>query len=179
MARWALVIGGKVREIFQGEEPPVLHPDLMLVDVSAQPDVQENFTYVHGVFSAPPSQISAWKVRGAEMVDAAAERARLQFITPGAGQAMTYLRKLEEARAQQAGGPGPFPLLAATIGIDGPNLAAVAAVCVAMGDAWANIAAAIETTRLGAKAAIEAVQDGPDAFGAISAIVAGCAWPSP
>lgn len=108
-------------------------------------------------------------------IDAAAEAARSRFVTSGSGQAMTYQRKLEEARLHADGAPGPFPILEASIGADGVNLAAVAAVVLATADAWAGIAAQIEGLRLGAKRAVDQASDGA----AIAAIVGNIEWPSP
>lgn len=91
-------------------------------------------------------------------IDAVAENERLKYITPGAGQAMTYARKVEEAKAAQAADepvPVDYPMLAASIGIDGADLAAVAATVLAMDAAWARIGAAIEVARLTAKMAID------------------------
>lgn len=109
-------------------------------------------------------------------IDDAAEAERLRYITGGSGQAMTYARKVEEARAASAD-PAPsaanYPLLAASIGIDGPDVAAIAAVVLLMDAAWAQIGAAIEAARLGAKAAIDLAQT----TAAARAVVP--AWPQP
>lgn len=109
-----------------------------------------------------------------EQIDAAAEAARLRFITGGAGQAMTYQTKLEQARKLQAGEPGPFPMLLASVGVEGETVQDVAALVIATYDAWEPIGAQIENLRLTAKRDInEASAD------AIPGIVAGIAWPSP
>lgn len=103
-------------------------------------------------------------------VDTAAEAERLRYITPGAGQAMTYSRKVEEARAvQSADEPeaDDYPLLAASIGIDGDDIEAVAATVLAMDTAWAQVGAAIERARLIAKRDIDAAADA-DAARAVS-----------
>lgn len=114
-------------------------------------------------------------------VDEAAETERLKYITAGAGQAMTYQRKVEEARRHQTAvaaeeeiDPANYPLLAASIGIDGPDLAAVAAVVLTMDAAWAQIGAAIEATRLAAKQAIEDAEGEPAARASAAA-----EWPQP
>lgn len=91
-------------------------------------------------------------------IDVEAERQRLRYITPGAGQAMTYARKVEQARAAQADAepePEDYPLLAASIGIDGGDILAVAATVLAMDAAWEQIGAAIEAARLNGKRAID------------------------
>jgi len=87
-------------------------------------------------------------------IDNEAERQRQRWITPGAGQAMTYARKVEEAKAVQLAvepDPADFPMLAASIGIDGDDIEAVAATVLAMDAAWAQTGAAIEAARLRAK----------------------------
>ena len=95
-------------------------------------------------------------------IDEAAERARLKYITPGAGQAMTYQQKAAEASAFMADGdpqPERYPLLAAEIGITASTLAGVALVVSQANAQWAIIGAGIEAARLGAKAAVDAAID--------------------
>jgi hypothetical protein len=109
-------------------------------------------------------------------IDAAAEAERLKYITPGAGQAMTYTRKVEEAKAVQAASdprPVDFPLLAASIGIDGEDLQAVAATVLGMDAAWALIGAAIEGARLTAKRAVDDAESVEDARAVVPQ------WPQP
>ncbi len=91
-------------------------------------------------------------------IDAEAERQRLRWITPGSGQAMTYSRKVDQAKAVLAATnpqPEDYPMLAASIGIDGADIVAVAATVIAMDDAWEQIGAAIEMARLGGKRAVD------------------------
>lgn len=107
-------------------------------------------------------------------VDAGAETERLRYITGGAGQAMTYARKVDQARAVQAmADPVDFPLLSASIGIDGEDIQAVAATVLAMDAAWELIGAAIEAARLGAKRAIDLAETAEDARAVVPA------WPVP
>ncbi len=118
-------------------------------------------------------------------IDAAAEVARLRFITAGSGQAMVYERKGQEADAAAAD-PSPaaadYPLLAAEVGITAPDtgdeavdIAAVASAVLAQRDLWVPVAAAIEATRLSAKQAVDAAAD----EAAIQAVLDGLAWPAP
>lgn len=110
-------------------------------------------------------------------IDAAAETVRLKYITAGTGQAMTYQRKVDEAKqaiAETNPKPADYPLLSASIGIDGANLKAVAAVILGMDAAWAQIGAQIERIRLTAKQDIDATEDEAAARSVIAAIV----WPS-
>lgn len=91
-------------------------------------------------------------------IDAAAELARLKFITPGSGQAMTYQAKSDEARrfsSDTAPNASEYPLLSAELGITGPTLADVASAVLAALAQWQQIGGAIETVRLTAKASIE------------------------
>lgn len=109
-------------------------------------------------------------------VDAAAESERQKYITQGAGQAMTYQRKLEEAkRAAQESSPSAssYPFLAASIGIDGEDIAAVAQTVLSMDAQWALIGSAIEAERLRVKAAISAAETAEEAQAAFAAIT----WP--
>lgn len=110
-------------------------------------------------------------------VDAAAEGARLRYITPGTGQAMVYLAKEDEAKSVLAlqGPPvaGQYPLLEADVGIGAAASVVVAAQTVAtLAAQWRMVAAAIETIRLGSKAAITAAEDEAAARAA-----AQVAWP--
>ena len=69
-------------------------------------------------------------------------------------------RRVEAAiAAEEDVQPADYPLLAASLGIDGNTIAEVAAVIIAMDAAWAQIGAAIEAARLGAKQAIDAADD--------------------
>ncbi|WP_166304332.1 hypothetical protein [Bradyrhizobium sp. 2S1] len=106
-------------------------------------------------------------------VDAKAEQIRGTYLTIGSGQAMVYQRKGEEV-ARLANDPDPdpanYPILSATVGIEGATIQEVAALVNATQEAWVKIAAAIETARLGGKAAIDAatsVQAANEAFDAI------------
>lgn len=117
-------------------------------------------------------------------VDAAAERCRLKYITPGSGQAMEY-QGVEREAAALALDPNPdpanYPLLASTIGVDidpqtgtsANDLASVARTVRAAQAAWAGIGAAIRRTRLITKAGVE--QAPTEA--AARAVAAAAEWP--
>lgn len=109
-------------------------------------------------------------------VDATAERARLMWITPGAGQSLVYALKREEA-ARFADDPDPdpaaYPMLSAEVGITAETIGEVAAVVAATSNMWIAIAAAIETLRLSAKAAIAAAETAEDAWQAARVV-----WPT-
>lgn len=146
------------------------------------PDVErgENGSDDPRPFARPLLDLIVVKAQVKRAVDDAAEIERLKYITGGAGQAMTYARKTDEARRVEAAiaaeedvQPADYPLLAASLGIDGNTIAEVAAVILAMDTAWAQIGAAIEAARLGAKQAIDAADD------EATARAVAPAWPQP
>lgn len=111
-------------------------------------------------------------------IDSAAEAVRLKFITPGAGQAMVYQRKVQEAETLALDNnpdADHYPLLAAEIGITGETLQEVAETVLAKRDQWLAVAALIERTRLLAKADIQAA----DTAAGIDTIISGLVWPQP
>jgi hypothetical protein len=126
---------------------------------------------------APPVALDVIKAGLRAKIDAQAEAERLRYVTPGAGQAMTYQAKADEAR-RIADDPDPdpaaYPLLAAEIGITAGDLAGVGAVVRANHAAWLTVGAAIEAVRLGTKAAVTAADDEAAAIEAATAT-----WPSP
>jgi hypothetical protein len=110
-------------------------------------------------------------------IDVDAERQRLRYITGGSGQAMTYARKVEQARAAIADAeptPESYPLLAASIGIDGATVIDVANVVIGMNAAWEVIGSAIEQVRLSGKATVDAATDEASVRAAFAAV----AWPN-
>lgn len=109
-------------------------------------------------------------------VDQAAEIERLKYITPGAGQAMTYQAKVDEVRAlAQDLDPDAanYPLLAAEIGITAESLQDVAAAVLGAYRQWQQLGAVIERARLGAKAEIDAATTQEEARAAVDAVT----WP--
>ena len=111
------------------------------------------------------------------MVDAVngrAEAVRNQYLTPGSGQAITYARKEDEARAFDPGGdPSDTPFLWAEAVATGATLADTAALVLAQANAWVTIGAAIEGTRRGLVVAIEAAED----LATLEAIDTEAGWP--
>ncbi|MDP9809343.1 hypothetical protein J2W42_002191 [Rhizobium tibeticum] len=129
---------------------------------------------------AEPPALAEVKLRLKAAIDIAAEEERLKYITGGAGQAMTYQQKSDEAKryfaALEAGGtpePSDFPLLSVEVGITAQTLGDVAAVVNNAFLQWQVIGGAIEAARLGTKAAIEAATTVATAEAAASAVV----WP--
>lgn len=127
---------------------------------------------------APQISLDEIKTQLRAQLDYVAEAERLKYITPGAGQAMTYQAKAAEAKAFLAAADpdaSEFPLLSAEVGITAPTLEGVAQIVSAAYEQWQLIGAAIEAARLGGKAAIEAAGNADAAQAAFDAVT----WPSP
>lgn len=110
-------------------------------------------------------------------VDQAAETERLNYITPGVGQTMTYQQKVAEAQAFKASTdpkPSDYPILSSEVGITAETLGEVADIILAAFAQWEQIGAMIESIRLGAKRDIGAAEDEAAARAIVHAIV----WPS-
>lgn len=110
-------------------------------------------------------------------VDAAAEAARLRWVTPGVVQQVIYEQKRREAaqlEADPSPNPADYPMLSAEVGITAPTLAEVGEVVRGLSAAWLSAAASIEALRLGAKAAIETAPSE-----AVIATAEAVTWPEP
>ena len=121
-------------------------------------------------------------------IDAAAEQERLKYITNGVGQSMTYQAKFEQAvdyskkyathqadpKNVTAPDENEFPLLQASIGIDGSSMIEVAETVTYAYAVWEKIGAAIEGIRLKAKAAIGEAKSEE----AAQAVFASIKWPN-
>ena len=121
-------------------------------------------------------------------VDKAAETERLKYITNGVGQSMTYQTKFEQAvdyskkYAAHTADPknvtppdeNEYPLLQASIGIDGSSMIEVAETVTYAFAIWEKIGAAIEGIRLKAKAAIADAKTEE----AAQAVFASIKWPN-
>ncbi len=126
----------------------------------------------------PPPALSDLKLRAKYTINAAAENARLAYITAGSGQAMVYREKVDEARALQTDtyiSPDHYPLLSAEIGITASTLQEIAVVVLSRHAAWLNAAASIETIRQKAKKDIDAATDENTVAQIVSAVV----WTTP
>ncbi len=110
------------------------------------------------VIASPALDLNALRAALALQVDTEAERVRQLFLTPGAGQAMTYARKEAEARAWQADDTAVTPFLSAEAPARGMTVAALAAEVITLSDAWTSVGALIEGLRMGAKTQITAAE---------------------
>lgn len=129
--------------------------------------------------------LAALKTHLDSRIDSDAEVVRLRYITPGAGMAMTYREKLEQAENVLAGGQeaadalteedarSAYPTLAASIGIEASSLWACAQLVWAKYQAWAQVSHDIEKARLGGKSAVAASSDHDSARAAYAAVT----WP--
>lgn len=122
------------------------------------------------------TDLASFKTLLKSQVDEDAEAERKKYITPGEGQAMTYQRKVEEAKRavlEEEPAASDYPMLAASIDVDGATVKEVAAIVLQMDAAWAVVGSEIENIRLTAKKAIDAATDIETA----SAVVNALNWP--
>ena len=119
------------------------------------------------------------KAQAKAQVDAAAEAQRLQYITAGAGMALSYEAKRTEAHrwllAGQPASPSAndYPWAAGRAATFDTTIAAVLAEWLAQADAWTAVGVAIEAVREKAKAGIS----GAESVGAARAVYDAIAWP--
>jgi hypothetical protein len=124
-----------------------------------------------------PRALESVKSELAARIDDTAEALRQRYITPGFGQAMTYLQKLSEARAaanDPEASSEKYPLLSASVGLDGDTIIDVATFVLSTSKQWTDVSAKIEMTRLSAKRSIKNAASVDDAVAVLSAMN----WPS-
>lgn len=145
--------------------------------------VETGWRLLDGEWLAPeiapaPVDLAGLKAALLVQIDSAAESVRALYITPGSGQAMTYLAKADEAERLMGtqhpdeADPADYPLLSAEVGITGASLADVGAVVLTAYRQWQVIGGAIERARLAAKAAIAAAENAAEARAAALVV-----WP--
>lgn len=114
-------------------------------------------------------------------IDDMAEIVRLRYITPGAGMAMTYAEKKDQAVAvlgmgEQAAnalashGAAEFPTLSASVPIEAASLYAAAQLVMTRYEQFAALSRVIELIRLTGKKAISDASDAAAARAAYEAI---------
>lgn len=120
-------------------------------------------------------------------VEEEAERIRLRYITPGAGMALTYTEKHQQAQAVEVLGEAAanaltpeqrtsqFPTLSASVGIEAPTLWGCALLVIQKYEQFAQLSGAIERARLLGKKAIVDASD----QAAVLAAYEGITWPTP
>jgi hypothetical protein len=125
--------------------------------------------------------LAAVKAQLKAVVDAAAERERMKYLTAGEGQALVYeAKRTEVARWHSLGDPlNPvaelYPWAAGRAATFDVSIHDVLLEWAGQVDAWTAIGIAIEAVRESAKAAVDAAED----EAAARAAVDGLAWPSP
>lgn len=120
-------------------------------------------------------------------VDADAEACRLQYITDGAGMAMTYQEKFAQAQGVAALGEAAanaltvedrnaqFPTLSASVGLEAATLWDCAQLVLLKYAAFAQVSRIIEAARLSGKKAIGDASD----VAAVKAAYEAITWPTP
>jgi hypothetical protein len=135
------------------------------------------------LFSDDPEARLAWaKERAKEKIDGDAERARLKYITPGAGQAMEYLASEQEADQVMMVGPrivipdnpALFPFLRAEASARGTTIYEAAQATAQAAAQWRQVGSVIKSLRLTGKATVMAAET-EEAVWAATNIV----WPAP
>lgn len=102
------------------------------------------------------------KRRAITLVNAWAARERIQYVTPLPGQDMIYLAKEAEALRYLADpdpAPAEYPLICAEVGVTAPDAYQIAQIWAQMAALWRQVAAQIETARLGTIRAITEAGD--------------------
>jgi hypothetical protein len=128
----------------------------------------------------PVENLDAEKRAARALVSAAAEQARLRFVTPGSAKAMAYQEKAREAVEFLADDPAgqadplKYPLIHAEVGATAEDAAGVAAVVAAKYQAFRLIEARIGGAEAAAQKAIAAAET----VAAVDAVVAGLTWPA-
>ncbi len=121
-------------------------------------------------------QLADAKARICVGIDTQAETIRATYLTAGTGQAMVYQEKGEQAIAalnEENPDPDDYPLLKATLGIEGNSIHEVARLVVETKAQWTAVAAAVEEARLGGKANVNASSSVSQA----KSIATGISWP--
>jgi hypothetical protein len=161
---------GSVRVQDDGDGAYIAHWDAAAIGAE-QPDAAQ-------LIADWTPDLVALRAEARVKVSAAAEAARLQFVTPGSAKAMAYQEKAREATAFAAD-PDPqpenYPLLQSEVEITADTLAGVAAVVAGKYQLFRQIEAVIGGTEAGAQKAIAEAAT-PEA---IEAVIAGLAWPQP
>lgn len=184
---------------YRGVPEPVVWPDGSLSHGIEAGFVRDNYALVNAVTEPPPPNdfyyeagrtprfenntviytidwkpdLEQAKASTAQRVDMTSESLRLQYITQGNAQALVYLAKELEAQAYAANPGGSFPLLEASVGIEGDTVGAVADFVAKTAGQWKAIAATIERLRLGAKSKIKAATTVEEVLAVFQAI----SWP--
>ena len=142
-----------------------MSPTAEQAQANGAPEGQSLFVLADGVlgniFSGAPSLAKLAATMQAK-IDAEAEATRLLFITPGAGQMMSYIQKREEASAWTLDNNAVTPVISAEAAALGKTVAEIVADVQASAALWIAGEALINATRLGAKKALSEADNIPD-----------------
>lgn len=132
----------------------------VLVDAAGDwPEIPEMVSRYVAAWAPSPVDLAVVKADALRRIDVSAENYRLQFLTAGAGQAMAYQQKLDEARAFTADpeiDPAEIPHIITEAAATDMTPADKAAQIIATFEAWQQVSASIEGKRAAAKLAVEA-----------------------
>ena len=119
----------------------------------------------------PWRTLSGCKMHSHNLIDEAAGVARMRYITDTPGQQAVYLLKRDEALALQASPAStPGPHIAAEAVVLGLSVQQVVASIVAQNAHWTGVLSpAIESARMGGKAAVRSAADVPGVLAALDA----------
>ena len=99
-------------ELFDIGVYKIEEPELPEFDVVTGSHLMFDGISVHRVYHTIPADLDEERRSKKQQIDAEAEHVRMQFITPGSGQAMSYQEKTREAqRYVDSNGAGEYPLL--------------------------------------------------------------------
>lgn len=165
--------GGPTLRPIEGDKP-AYDPR---VETISGPELTIEASRVLRRWTVTPRSLADVKADLCRRVEEHAEAARQRYITPGAGMAMTYAEKKEQAmavldlgsddaNALQNNGAAEYPLLAASVGVEAATLYEAAELVMSRYEAWVAVGGAIEVKRLTGK---KAVNDAPDAKTALKA----------
>lgn len=89
------------------------------------------------------------KMDAERLIDEAAEKIRLEYVTPGSGQAMEYEAASREALEYIGNPEGSFPMLQADVSAGlSPDISTAASAILAMKSQFESVGAIIRTRRL-------------------------------
>ncbi len=163
-------VAGKVTSLLPAEERSAIEAqlskqeDAIFDGVSDWPQIPASLQATVASWSPAPAEvdIEALKAEAILSVDRAAEAYRMNFITPGFGQVMTYQQKLVEARAKLANtsiADAEIPHVVSEAEATGKTKQEVAEEIVSTFETWQTLSASIEGKRMAAKAAIAEAED--------------------
>lgn len=111
---------------------------------------------------------------GKARIDTVAEEVRLRYLTPGEGQAMTYLDKAAEAAEFIAGGAvgteEEYPFLAVEANHRNMTMPQIAAEIMYTRNLWKGVGSAIEGLRMGGKKALDTLDTSEEIAEAVAQI---------